>query len=89
MEKKIINNRYELIACTAISVEAGDTEAQNAIYCRDMESSDGDCVIFGYALHYQEHTEQYKERWQQWYSENKEDYLKKKNSKKNSKEDEK
>lgn len=50
MEKKIINNRYELIACTAIAVEAGDTDAQNAIYCRDMESSDGDCVIFGYAL---------------------------------------
>ena len=50
MEKKIINNRYELIACTAIAVEASDTEAQNAIYCRDMESSDGDCVIFGYAL---------------------------------------
>ncbi len=50
MEKKIINNRYELIACTAIATESGDTEAQDAIYCRDMETSDGDCVIFGYAL---------------------------------------
>lgn len=50
MEKKIINDRYELIACTAIATEAGDTEAQDAIYCRDMESSNGDCVIFGYEL---------------------------------------
>ena len=50
METKIINNRYELIACTAIATEAGDAEAQDAIYCRDMESSDGNCVIFGYAL---------------------------------------
>ena len=50
MEKKIIDNRYELIACTAISTESGDTEAQEAIYCRDMESPDGDCVIFGYEL---------------------------------------
>lgn len=50
MEKKIINNRYELIACTAIAVEAGDAEAQDAIYCRDMETPDGSCVIFGYAL---------------------------------------
>lgn len=26
METKIINNRYELIACTAVATEAGDTE---------------------------------------------------------------
>lgn len=49
METKIIDH-YELIACTALAAEAGDTEAQDAIYCRDMETSDGDCVIFGYAL---------------------------------------
>ena len=50
METKIINNRYELIACTAIATEAGDTEVQDAIYCRSTETSDGDCVYFGYTL---------------------------------------
>lgn len=52
MEKKIINNRYELIACTAIATEAGDTEEQSAILCRDMDAclGDGFCVYFGYTL---------------------------------------
>lgn len=52
MEAKIINSRYELIACTAIATEAGDTEAQPAILCRDMDACLGDafCVYFGYAL---------------------------------------
>lgn len=42
METKIINNRYELIACTAIATEAGDTEEQSAILCRDMDACLGD-----------------------------------------------
>lgn len=52
MEKKIINNRYELIACTAIATEAGDTEAQSAILCRDMGACLGDafCVYFDHTL---------------------------------------
>nr|DAE36320.1 MAG TPA: hypothetical protein [Caudoviricetes sp.] len=52
METKIINNRYELIACTAIATEAGDTEEQSAILCRDMDACLGDafCVYFGYTL---------------------------------------
>ena len=51
MEKKIID-RYELIACTAVASEAGDTEAQSAILCRDMDACQGDafCVYFGYTL---------------------------------------
>ena len=50
METKIINNRYELIACTAIAIEAGDTEVQDAILCRTMGACLGDafCVYFGY-----------------------------------------
>ena len=39
METKIINNRYELIACTAVATEAGDTEVQDAIYSRSTETS--------------------------------------------------
>lgn len=52
METKIINNRYELIACTAIATEAGDTEVQDAILCRTMGVCLGDafCVYFGYTL---------------------------------------
>lgn len=52
METKIINNRYELIACTAVATEAGDTEEQSAILCRDMDACLGDafCVYFGYTL---------------------------------------
>ena len=52
MEKKIINNRYELIACTAIATEAGDTEEQSAILCRIMDAclDDALCVYFGYTL---------------------------------------
>ena len=51
MEKKIID-RYELIACTAVAVNAGDTERQSAILCRDTEACLGDafCVYFDCAL---------------------------------------
>ena len=59
METKIINNRYELIACTAIATEAGDTEEQSAILCRDMDACLGDafCVYFDYSLDYFESPE--------------------------------
>lgn len=52
METKIINNRYELITCTAIATEAGDTEVQDAILCCTMGACLGDafCVYFGYTL---------------------------------------
>lgn len=52
METKIINNRYELITCTAIATEAGDTEVQDAILCRTMGACLGDAffVYFGYTL---------------------------------------
>lgn len=52
METKIINNRYELIACTAIAVNSGYMERQPAILCRDMDACLGDafCVYFGYTL---------------------------------------
>ena len=52
METKIINNRYELIACTAVAVNSGYMERQPAILCRDMDACLGDafCVYFGYTL---------------------------------------
>lgn len=46
---KIIDNRYELTACTAIAASIGDTDRQNAIFFHDIEdiNRDGDAVIFG------------------------------------------
>lgn len=54
MEKKIIENRYELISCTAIAVNSGWMERQPAILCRDMEACLGDafCVYFDYSLYH-------------------------------------
>lgn len=46
--KMIESDRYELIECTAVATEAGDTERQHAILCRDLSAScDADSVIFG------------------------------------------
>lgn len=53
MKKNIYISGHKLIPCTAIALEAGDTERQNAIYAV-QEFAPGDekfeFVIFGYGM---------------------------------------
>lgn len=50
--KSVIISGYEFKECKAVAIEAGDADAQNALFCHklDDEFCDGDCVIFGYEL---------------------------------------
>lgn len=43
--KTINNGRYTLYECTAMTIWG--PEPQEALFCKDNENSDGDCVIFG------------------------------------------
>ena len=51
MEKVVIKN-IEFTACSAIALEAGDTERQPAIFVHDISDKykNGDSVLFGYDL---------------------------------------